>query len=85
MTERDYGVGLETHSFDLNGDGTIDVSVLFQITTHGQDDLVYSLNNIPLFVRVGQLMGVIDESHQDEFLRCRVYGTRGTSGERHAQ
>jgi len=71
--ETDYGVGLHTNHFDVNGDGRIDLSVVFQITYSGQNDLVYDLNNVPLFIKVGKLLGVIDEDHLSQKLQCRVY------------
>ena len=71
--ETDYNVGLHTNHFDVTGDGRIDLSVVFQITYSGQDDLVYALNHVPLFIRVGKLLGVLDEDHITQNLRCRVY------------
>jgi hypothetical protein len=68
--ETDYGTGLHTNYFDVDGDGRIDLSVVFQITYSGQGDLVYELNNLPLFIRVGNLMGVFDEA---EPIHCRMY------------
>ena len=82
-TETDYTAGLHTNHFDVTGDGKIDLSVVFQITYSGQDDLVYNLNNIPLFIRVGKLLGVIDEHHTSRKIQCRVYSVDGESPPHH--
>lgn len=77
--ETDYSVGLHTNHFDVNGDGTIDLSVIFQITYTNELGLVYDLNQTPLFITVGKLMGVFHESQ--EATHCRVYGGDGRVGD----
>ena len=74
--ETNYSVGLETHGFDTDGDGRIDTVLMFQILTEGQGDLVYSTNDVPLFVALDidqdgyvDIVGVID----DEVHTCRIY------------
>ena len=76
--ETDYSSGLHSNLFDLNGDGIIDLSVIFQITYTSQDELVYDLNHAPLFIRVGTLMGVFDEIQ--ESVHCRIYGGHASGG-----
>lgn len=81
--ETDYSVGLHTNHFDVNGDGTIDLSVVFQITYTNELGLVYDLNQVPLFIKVGKLMGVLDEDHNTGYVECNRYSLDSSRTTRH--
>lgn len=74
--EINYAVGLEIHTFDTDGNGFGDTFIYYQVLTEGQGDLVYSTNDVPLFIAldvdqdgVVDIMGVLDE----EMGTCRIY------------